>query len=119
MGCRTMSEKCNQEVCNLRFDELEKRVSKMEDYNEKKAEEMSVISKAIVAIQTANEYTAKTLERIEQKLEEKVEKVSFFATESGKNVLKYGVILAIGIGALLVGTHFIDTIEALKSLQIK
>lgn len=100
------------EVCKFEFDTLKERLDKMEERETKRNEEMNIISKAIVAIQIAGENTAKTLERMEVRMEKMasspVKKESFWNDDTKKMAFKYATIIIIFLILALVGVNLLE-----------
>lgn len=88
----------NEEVVLFRLGEVEKRMDKLEEKEEKRTEEQSIIQKAIIEIQLSSKLTAETL----AKLENRFEKLASGSTDKWFKLFeKMIVILAAIIGALL------------------
>jgi uncharacterized coiled-coil protein SlyX len=88
----------NEEVVLFRLSEVEKRMDKLEEKEEKRTEEQSIIQKAIIEIQLSSKLTAETL----AKLENRFEKLASGSTDKWFKLFeKMIVILAAIIGALL------------------
>lgn len=105
------------EACIVEMDNLKERISKMEEREEKRIDEMNIISKAMIAIQIANEQTAKTLEKLEQKMDERIKRVPFLDTETKKQLIKYGFILIVLIVVALQGTNIIEAYKSVSAIK--
>lgn len=58
---------CNPDVCEFRFEAIEKTLDKMATVNEQGAEQIQTIARAVDKIQITYEQLATTLERLESK----------------------------------------------------
>ena len=102
------------EACLVEFQNMKDSIKKLEVEQEKKGDVITVIEKAIVAIQIANEQTAQTLSKLDFKLENTKFRKSYLSDDIKKLLLRYGLIIALILIFALVGTNLI---EGLKNIM--
>jgi hypothetical protein len=111
-----MSECERNEVCILEFNNIKERVDRMEELALKRDDDMKVIEKAIVAIQVANEQTAKTLEKMDVKMDAKIKRTPFWDEKTKKTAMRYGLIAILALILALVGTNMIEGLQVINGI---
>ena len=107
------------DVCKLEFTTLKDRLEKMEERQLQRDDDMKIIEKAIVAIQVANEQTARTLTKMDAKMDEvgNFKRSQFWTEDTKKAVFKYTAIVIITLVVALIGTNVIEGLQALNAIK--
>lgn len=112
-----MNDREQTEVCKLEFTMIKDRLDRMETRETERESDLKTIEKAIVAIQVANEHTARTLEKMDIKMDAKTKIVPFLSEETKKQLIRAGLIITIILIIALIGTNVIEGLEALNSVK--
>lgn len=88
-------------ILKQQMGNIKDRIDTLEKSNTKRVEDLNTIEKAIIAIQVANEQTAKTLERLENVVQ--------FNTNNNNDkwfkLIEKGLLILAGVISALVGTQ--------------
>lgn len=95
------------ETCLMRFSSLDERLERIEEKNEKRAENDKLIEKAIIEIQISSGLTAKTLAKLEEKFETLTQDKNKLLSDGVFKLVEKVLFILAGIIGALIGQKII------------